>query len=554
MSFYVNYQMDGLNTFYYHTTNMVIHSIASIAVFLLARHLFLEHKKSKSVRNETEPASRNDETILAFFTAALFAAHPIQTQAVSYLAQRDTSLAGMFYLAAMFFYVQSAKSKAIGFRVASWICFILSIYSKLIAVSLPLAILGYEVCFGAHKERRLLTISKRVLPYILILLVLVALNFAYAAQGAKAMGGLIEPEKGLTHSRLDYLATQFSVICTYVRLMFVPYGQTLDYDYPIQSAFMNIRVLLPLFALISLWGGAVLLWKKNRVMSFGILWFFITVSIESSFIPLSDVINEHRLYLPMFGFSLLIAMALFGFLKNRKVYQLIMISIIILCAILTYRRNQLWASEPLFWQDVIRKAPAKVRPVVNLADYYEDHGEFHEAIKYALKAVEIDPGIPQAYDILGLCYAKTGDKKKAIGYFKKAIEIDRHYVKAYNNLAVIYDQMGDLKKEIELYRQAIKIDPEYLQGYTNLGILYGKTGDYQKARDNLEKAQRLNPDDKNTLYNLGVVYGKLGEFKKAEGQIDKLSRFDLSQAEKLKSIIEKNKRAAISKNPSGNKK
>lgn len=534
LTFFLNYQIGELNTFSYHVTNVIIHSLSALTVYGIALVLIANPFVNRPV-NQSGNAHQNRRHLqVAFFVAALFAVHPVQTQAVSYLAQRDASLAGMFYFLSLLFYLLSVRNRSWRLKVVSWMSFVLGLYSKMIVITLPIVILACAICFEEHQKARVWSLLKRAGPYLLIVGGMLTLYYALSGQAAV----ILKPERHVSHSRSEYFLTQFGVLCTYLRLMFLPYGQTLDYDYPIQSNLMGVSVLMPLMMLVLIGIFMVKLFKKNRLLCFSIAWFFITISIESSIIPLSDVINEHRLYIPMMGFCLFVGWGFYLLMGRQfQLYRILMVGILIACSLLTYRRNQLWASEPLFWQDVIAKAPAKVRPVINLANYYEDQGNCEEAIRYALKAVEMDPGVAQTYDILGLCHAKMGNRQKAVTYFNKAIAVNKEYVKAYNNLAVVYDQMNNLKSEIEILKQAIRIKPDYHAAHANLGIAYGKSGKYKEAVQSLEKAIQLNPADKKSLFNLGVVYSKLGDFNNARNQMNQLGHLDPAQRDRLKAII-----------------
>ena len=180
-------------------------------------------------------------------------------------------------------------------------------------------------------------------------------------------------------SRWDYLATECRVIVTYLRLLVFPIGQHLDYDYPLYNTFLNPAVLLSGALLCSLLVAAIYSQYLSRkiddersvlkcVIAFGIFWFFITISIESSVIPIVDVIFEHRMYLPSAGLFMAAAacVSLYGGTNPRipgwpRTWIVAgAAAVLVLLAGLTVARNQVWRNEVSFWEDNARKSP--IRP------------------------------------------------------------------------------------------------------------------------------------------------------------------------------------------------
>ena len=138
-------------------------------------------------------------------------------------------------------------------------------------------------------------------------------------------------------------------------MLILPINQNLDYDLPISTGFFEIRTLLSFIFLLSLVATAVVLFNKHRVISFGIFWFFLTVSIESGIIPIDDLIFEHRTYLPSFGFFLILVYCVhFSLWNNYKSVAIgILVGIIGVNSILTFERNKVWESDLTLWSDAL---------------------------------------------------------------------------------------------------------------------------------------------------------------------------------------------------------
>ena len=287
----------------------------------------------------SNPGSARHKTpipLIALFTALIFVAHPIQTQAVAYICQRYASLAALFYMLSVLFYLKgrmvqrsSIPRKITGENMGQQVvrpsrsgitvqmlalyslCIlsgVLAFLSKQTAASLPLAILLVEVmCIDSSWAG-----WKKKLPWLglaLLLLVVAVLLVSGKLAGTGSFGELLEDisretRETETISRWNYLCTQFTVVTTYIRLLFLPLGQNADPVVPFKTGFFDGLTPLAFLFLLALMVFAIRVRKKMPAVTFGIFWFFITLLVESSVIPIKDAMFEHRLYLPMFGFAI----------------------------------------------------------------------------------------------------------------------------------------------------------------------------------------------------------------------------------------------------------
>lgn len=337
-TFAINYAVGGTNVLGYHIVNTVIHILASIAVYFFVFQTILLVKGCETVSKR-----------VGFFSAMIFALHPVQTQAVTYIVQRMEALSSLFYVLALIFFIKGAKAATPGKRWASYslvaVSFILGFYSKESAFTLPAIILLYDFFFLA--KGRLSEMKGRWPVYA----VLAALFIFFAVNTIMPLGGfgdlsaesavgevsavkgaapIVTPKEASAGFQVtyitpkEYLFTQFNVLLYYMVLLAVPIYQNLDYDIPKAEGLFTAphvndgtKLLIPmlppfvsLLILAAIVGAALYLVKKTqsnpssllRVMGFFILWYFIILSPTSSFIPIIDVIYEHRVYLPSLGF------------------------------------------------------------------------------------------------------------------------------------------------------------------------------------------------------------------------------------------------------------
>jgi len=319
-TFAVNYKIAGVESSGYHRLNFFIHFANAVFVYAL---LFLTLKNKVNAYINTP-----------FFASLMFAVHPIQTQAVTYIAQRAEILSAFFYLLCILLFRMGFERRH-GWIYWSGALFsaVLAMGSKEIAVTLPVTILLYD--FSFLSDGSLKALLKRWRIHALFFLTLLSLLYF---MGLSQLSGFVStnavhapPTAGIyaeipSISRYEYMLTQFRVIWTYIRLLILPVNQNLDYAYPASKSLLNPLVTLPAFiGIIGLLVSALVFFKRQKVISFFIFWFFIMLAPTSSVFVLPDVIFEHRMYLASLGYFIILAIGVFrasdfmhGFIARKK--------------------------------------------------------------------------------------------------------------------------------------------------------------------------------------------------------------------------------------------
>jgi len=453
LTFALNYHFHQLDVFGYHLVNLVVHLLSTLFVWQFTLLTFDTPvlKKDKITQHKEK---------IAFFVALVFLAHPLQTQAVTYIVQRLTSLATLFYLASMFFYVKSrlVREKRMQKRGIFFILFvfiaILGFYSKEITFTLPIMIVLYEFFFLQKKNKKFLRKELLLLvPLLLVLFAFVLLTFQPAVVFAPKKSYL-----GEDITSYNYLLTQFRVLVVYLRLLFLPIHQVVDYYFPISTSLWEFNTLLGLGLLSSIGILAWKLFKKYRLLSFSIAWFFLTLSIESSIIPIKDVIFEHRLYLPMFGFALFTVSGFYYLLiylnqrlKNNKTKSeawesnltILILAWVAMLSILSYERNKIWQTEISFWEDNAAKAPLKVRPFYNLGNSYSNAGKLAEAQTAYERVLRMKPDHLDARNNLAVVLADQDRMPEAILHLEEVLKMKPDHEEARNNLIKLMEMIED---------------------------------------------------------------------------------------------------------------
>jgi len=518
VTFLINYQFGKLEVVGYHLFNILIHILASILIYILVKLIF----KTPNVKDSN--LSRYKDFI-ALFSSLIFLAHPIQTQAVTYIVQRASCLAAISYVLTIILYIKARLDNRRLFYYLAILTALLSTLTKEIVITLPIILVLFEITFfGISRntfKKRLLYFIPFFLPFIIIPLLLLA--------DAKNISTITR--ETLAISRSEYLLTQFNVIRTYIRLLFLPIRQNLDYYYPLSKSLFEAKTLLSLLLHIAILLFAIKIFKKQKLISFSIFFFYIALSVESSIIPISDVIFEHRLYLPMVGFSIFIVPALFLIIKDIKKLIPLLTIVVIALSILTYTRNKVWKNDFTLWSDAVRKSPQKARPHNNIGVEYRKRGLFDKAMEEFKKAIELDPYYAEAHNNMGVEYREKGMLNQAMIELRKALNIDPEYVDSHYNLGIIYGKKSMIDTAIFHFKKALSLTP-HAKAHSNLGVMYGRKGMLDASILEFKKAIKIDPDYVEAYRNLGLGYAyknnKINALKQAD-MLKKLGRDDLAE-------------------------
>jgi tetratricopeptide (TPR) repeat protein len=447
---------------------------------------------------------------IAFFTAFIWAVHPLQIQSVTYIVQRENSLASLFCILALLLY---SKGRLAEKKRTQWELFLgailsglLAIGSKEIAVTLPLFIFLYEWYF--FQDLRWDWLKRRLIWLGAILLLGVFIVYLYFL-GANPIEKIMSGYDDFNFSMSQRVLTEFRVVVYYLTRLIYPHPSRLNLDHEFgvsRSLFDPLSTFLCLLFIIGCISLAVLVARRQRMVSFSILWFFGNLVIESSVIPL-ELVYEHRNYLPSMMVCLLFVVLIHWILKRETFAAVVLAGIVALFSFWTFERNEVWRSDLTLWSDAARKSPNKVRPHNNLGLALARIGDHEQAMACYEKAVRINPNLPQAYNNMGLSFSAMEQPDQAIADFSKALEVDPDFVPAHNNLGKELRKQGKIDEAIRHYREALNISPDSDEVHNNLGVALAVHGNLREAIDHFKKARDLNPGHLGALHNLQKAQG-----------------------------------------------
>ena len=466
ITFHWNYLLSGPDPFSFHAVNVLIHAAGTLTVMLIAR--------------------RRLPLPTACVAAALFAIHPLQTQAVNYVFERATLLATLFALVSLLLFLKEKYWM-------STAAFGLSLLAKEETVALPVFLLMWNLTFTPRR------IPWRFHGAIFALASLAATRLFYVVQTAPdpTLGFRTE---GITP--LAYLLTQCRVIWIYLRLFVLPYGLNLDHDVRLSQGFLSpaetvLGLVLLLVAAAALGWFA---WRKNE-WALWTLGFFILLAPSSSIVPVRDVIFEHRTYFPLACLSIATAL-LIRDMPNRALVASTVLAVLFTTTVL---RNRVWHDETSLWTDVVNKSPQKARGYFHLAQA-SAATDAQRARQLYERGLQLDPANADAWMNLGLVLLGRGDSETAMTHFHKALELGGGPV-VWNNLGAAHLRRGETEQAIRSFRRALEGNPCRFDARVNLMRALAHVGDREgalaaaivPASCELAREQRLRLDNERRL-------------------------------------------------------
>lgn len=514
VSLALNYAIGGTNVTGYHLTNLVIHLAAGLVLYdLIRRTLVL-----------TTSNSRRSAAWLAAVISALWIAHPLQTQAVSYVVQRSASLMGLFFLLTLYCTLR-AKLRAQGgtsWSVAAIACCWLGAGTKEVIATAPIIVLLFDRIFLSRTWSEVL--RERWVFHLALFSSWswLAANMAPAFAGSTSTAGY----SSQTLTAGEYLVSQTTVLLHYLRLVVWPEPLCFDYYWPVTrsigAALLPGVVTLSLF-LASLW--ALRYRPRVGLVAFS---FFLILGPTSSVLPIRDLAVEHRMYLPLACVVTLIVLGFHGvaydtairsnFLSKVPGRALRGAAIVALvgCVALTICRNEDYRTRTALWQSVLEVNPANPRAYNQLGVVLQSEGNDREALECYREAVRYSdqsdmPPLAEYHYNLAASLHNLGHVDEAILHYRRSLQRQPRSTKVLLNLGAAYDELGRTPKAIEQYEKALNLRPQYSPIHNNLALALAKYGRYEDAVSHFRLAIVGDPPIPAAALHLGRTLMEMGQ-------------------------------------------
>jgi tetratricopeptide (TPR) repeat protein len=515
-SFALNYAFGGTSVSGYHALNLVIHILAALTLFGIVWRTLLQPSLSKRFGAVAQG--------LALATAIIWAVHPLQTEAVTYISQRSESLMGLFYLLTLYCFIRGTESQGAGpWFVLSVVACLLGMATKEVMVTAPLMVLLYDRTFVAGSFRAAWTQRWRV--YLGLGCTWFLLGFLMAGLHRRGVG------YGLGITWQEYPLTECLVVVKYIWLALWPHP--LIFDYAMVMNIQHAAGAIPYaLILVLLAAGVVVALKRWPAIGFIGAWFYVILAPTSTVVPIAyQPMAESRMYLPLAAIVVLAVMAIYALAGRRTVAVATMLAVGL--GVLTWRRNEDYRSALAIWGDTVAKWPENPRAHNNFGDTLSQIGNVTEAIRQYEQAVRLKPDYAEAQNNLGATLGHTGRMAESIEHLEQALRIDPNYAEARSNFANALRQSGRVPEAIEQYEQALKIDPNMAGTHYNLAATLEQTGRLPDAIGHYEQALRIDPEMVGADFTLGLALMRVGRFQDALRHFDQALRIkpDLVEAQ-----------------------
>ena len=554
MMFAVEWQLFGENPFIGHLISVLLYGLLGIMIYKMLTVLMLPDKDAHN---------SNYAALGILMTSLLFVAHPIHTEVTANIKGRDEIMSMLGAVTALWAILKNVNKPDLKWQLVALFSFFVALMSKENAITflgiIPLALLFF-------KKLSLSNIFKSLWPLMVSTVLFLIIRTAILGfdLGSESMELMNNPFLKLTEGRWvpftggEKVATILYTLGKYLTLLIFPHPLSHDY-YPRAIDIMTMgdwRVILSLVIHLALIVVAVYLWKKDRVISFGIFFYLISLSIVSNIVfPIGTNMSERFLFMPSLGFAMVLTRVLSKFLNQQRLFVLVTGIIVVAFATKTVLRNPVWKNDyTLFTTDV--KTNQRSAKLLNAAggalstrstqldDGSQKTKMLDEAISYLNKAVEIHPTYKNAYLLLGNSYYYQKKFDPAIQNMEKALRLDPNFKDAQRNLPIIlrdagkyYGQaMNQLDKSQSYLERSYKLNPTDFETARLLGIVNGMQGKHEVAISYFKKVIELQPKIAAGYVNLGTAYRNIGDEDQARVNYNKAVELD---PKALNSLVEK---------------
>ncbi len=499
-SFAVDYMLGKNNPSVYHFTNITLHIINAGLVFLL----FIKLQPNR---------------YLAFFTALIFALHPMQTESVSWISERKNVLCALFYFLSLLLYIRYTKNRNQKNYLLVMLAFVAALFSKGMAVSLPVSLLALDLWMKQPINKKVL-IEK--IPFFVLSFI-----FGVIAVKAQSSSGFLKPEDH--YGILQKFLFSGEAFLSYFLKIIIPYKLSALYPYPTGITVLQVAGLL--FFVGAIVALILFMRRQNYLMAGAILFFAGNVIFVLQFVAFGAVLMaDHYIYIACLGVIYPIMVLIFSVLKQNKASSAVIIIICLFFGLYTFKRNSIWQNEINFWSDIATKYPTSHIALNSLGAAYMQKGRYAEAHECVGRAISLAPTFYKAYYNNGLIYARENKFLEAMKNFDQAIKIN-NYPKAIVARGGIYYEVKDFSKAMNDAQTVISIEPNNARAYFLMGNCLNDLNQLDKALESYSKAIEIKSNEPVFFLNRAIVFGKLQHYDNSLNDLEAALRIDPQYAE-----------------------
>lgn len=546
--FAVEWQFFGKSPFIGHLINILLYCFLCIMIYKTMSIMFLGNSGAEDHR-----------LLLFVFLASLFyACHPIHTEAVANIKGRDeimTFLGSVIALWAAFKYHYTNHKK---WLIAAFISFFIGLMSKENAITF-LAIVPVGFLLFAKKKKSSPSLISTMMPFVAATILFLVIRYAvlgldFGGTPNELMNNpflKIEGNKYVPFNFMEQMATIFYTLGKYVVLLIFPHPLSHDY-YPRSIDIMQFsdwQSTLSLLLYVGLAIGFFFFYKRDKYLSFAILFFIATLSIVSNIVfPIGTNMSERFIFIPSLGYAIILSRLMWKYIANEKLILAISGLILLGYSVKTITRNNVWVNDfTLFTTDVLHNdksakllnaaGGALSTTAADMAAGPQKTQYLNQAIEYLNKAIVIHPTYRNAYLLLGNSHYYLKNYELSIANYDQALSYDPNFKDAIANLPIALREGGrHMGQNVQNYEiaekwltRATQVNPQDVESFRLLGITYGVRGQHQQAIKYFQKAIDLRPDMADNYNSMATAYQQMGNIEKANEYYSKARALNPSQ-------------------------
>ena len=451
LSLALNHMVSGDDAWSYHAVNLGIHILAALFLFGIVSRT-LAYRPALF-------ASGTDRILPALAVALIWAVHPLQTEAVTYVSQRSESLAGLLYLLTLYAFIRGAQTpEPRAWQALCVAACALGMATKEVMVTAPLIVLAYDRTFvaetfgGALRARRGLYLGLAltwILPAIL-----------YRGLGARGIG------YGMGYSWWAYALTECWAVGHYLVLSLWPRPLVFDYG---ASVGIGPRGALPWACLLAVLAGfSASGFARRSALGFAGVCFFVILAPSSSFVPVAfQPVAEHRMYLPLAAVVAALVAGAWARIGRRSVPLALAAALALgICAA---RRNADYRSEASIWGATVRARPGNPRARLALGSALASESRHADAIAQFTEALRLDPGDYRARLDLGRELCAAGRADEALEQYGRILPPTPDSAELHCDIALALERTGRKAEAAVQFGDALRLDPACAEAQAGLG-------------------------------------------------------------------------------------
>lgn len=481
LSFALNYKWGGGDVFYFHLTNVLLHTSNALLIFTLL-------------------AKFNINKLVCVLTALLFLVSPIQFESVIWIAERKNVLYTCFYLLSVLFFVKYIEKKTLMNYILAILSFALSLLSKAQAVTLPLTLLVVLYFYFDIKELKQKV--KILIPFFILSLI-----FGVVAVYA-------EQSHGYIHKQPTSILKACYAFVQYIIHIIFPFNLSVFYSYPSANGLFEILSVVLVIVIIGVFIYAV---KKQHKLTAALLFLFISnLILILQFIPVGEAYMADRYcYMPSIVMYFAIVYSCFLLAERHAWIKFIPMLYFLLILYSAIQNVQIWKSNKTLFTTSLANQPKADLLMNVLGSEYLVENNFAKADSLFDAALNVDSTNYQVLYNKATSLAIQKQNDKAIVYFDKTIAVAYDYFPAYMQKAILLINNKDYKNAFLVLNKAIEIKPDMGRAYFLRALCQENKNDFMAAINDYTNAIKFGYADEQLYLNRAICYGKTNNFKSA---------------------------------------